>query len=69
MREIKEDNKYEVAAKRRCQIVIDNYPETWKGELLVRMSKLIKRDYQGHDQYRYDQAEIEQVRKLLGWNN
>jgi len=58
-------DKYELSAKRRCEIVKANYPDSWEGELLVRMNKLIKRDYNSKPAYNYDQAEIYEIKKLL----
>lgn len=63
-----EQDNYISHAKSRCQNVIYQYPGTWEGELLVRMNKLLKRNLQDKEAYRFDQAEIEEIRNLLGWN-
>jgi len=56
-------------AKRRCEIVKENFPDGWEGELLVRMNNLIKRNSQSYIAGGYDKAEIEEIRTMLGWNN
>jgi len=54
-------------AKRRCEIVKANFPDSYKGELLVRMNKLIKRNNQSYVAGNYDKAEIKEIKNLLEW--
>ncbi len=62
-------DKYREAATNRCANVKQQFPDSWKGELLVRKNKLIKRNYQGKPQKAYDQAEIELILNLLEWKS
>ena len=57
--------KYLEHAVSRCLNVKLQYPDNWRGELLVRRNKLVKRNNQQGDPYLYDKSEIEYINQLL----